>query len=83
MCQLFDIRYSLFAVHLFVSRYSLLIVNLFCSLFDYLFCLIFIEFCLLLFKREKNNSDPELCSGISNLQYFKYLLTVTCFNIII
>ncbi len=32
-------------------------------------------------KEEKNNSDPELCSGISipcYQQYIKYLLTTTC-----
>jgi hypothetical protein len=29
-------------------------------------------------KKGKSNSDPELCSGISILQYIKYLLTVTC-----
>jgi hypothetical protein len=57
--------YSLFVVNLFISYHSLLIVHLFCSLFDYSFGFIFIEFCCCCSKREKNNSDPELCSGIS------------------
>jgi hypothetical protein len=48
-----------------------IVVHLFCLLFDYLFALFFdflshrfFAFHCLLFKREKNNSDPELCSGI-------------------
>ncbi len=58
--------WSLFVIYLFVLAYSLLIVYLFCSLFDYLFCFHFHRFfAYLVFKREKNNSDPELCSGIS------------------
>jgi hypothetical protein len=59
--------YPLLIIYLFVLSYSLLIVHLFCSLFDYLFCFHFIDSLLILFEREKNNSDPELCSGISIL----------------
>ncbi len=58
------IRYSSF-IYL-CSFYSLLIIRLFCSLFDYLFCFhSHWFFAYLLFKKEKNNSDPEPCSGIS------------------
>ncbi len=56
--------YSLFVVHLFVSYYSLLFVQLFYSLFDYSFCFIFIWVLLIVVQKKKNNSDPELCSGI-------------------
>ncbi len=58
LCQLFVIQY------LFIcALYSLLIVHLFCSLFDYLFCFHSHRFfAYLLFKREKNNSDPGSCS---------------------
>jgi hypothetical protein len=62
------IRHSLFVVHLFVSRYLLLIVHLFCSLFDYLFVSLSLNFaCFVVVQKGKNNSDPELCSGISIL----------------
>ncbi len=69
------IRYSLFVIccALFVVNRSfiLFVVRSFVlfsfSLIRYLFVV----------QREKNNSDPEPCSGIS------ILLTVTCFNIII
>jgi hypothetical protein len=49
---------------IYLCSYSLLMVHLFCSLFNYLFCF-HPFFAYLLFKREENNSDPELCSGIS------------------
>jgi hypothetical protein len=68
--------------------YLLLIVHLFCSLFDYLFCFHFHWFfaCFLL-KKEKNNSDPEPCSGISILLLLQVpVIRCTrsvCFNIII
>jgi hypothetical protein len=58
--------WSLFVIYLLVISHSLLIVHLFCSLFNYLFCFHFHRFfAYLVFKREKNNSDPEPCSGIS------------------
>jgi hypothetical protein len=52
------------------ARFFDIFVHLFCSLCDNLFVLLFISFLIdsliyLLFKREKNISDPELCSGIS------------------
>ncbi len=58
LCQLSVICY------LFICAfYSLLIVHfVHCSI---CFAFIFIDSLLILFKREKNNSDPELCSGIS------------------
>ncbi len=53
--------YSLFVIYLFVLSHSLLIVHLCCALFDYLFCFHSHRFfAYLLFKREKNNPDPEL-----------------------
>ena len=58
---------SLFMFY-YLCSYSLIIVHLFCSLFDCLFCFHSHRFfAYLLFKREKSNSDPEPCSGISIL----------------
>jgi hypothetical protein len=56
--------YLLFIVHLIVSRYSLLFVQLFYSLFDY-FVSFSLNFVLIVVQKKKNNSEPELCSGIS------------------
>ncbi len=61
-------RYYLFVLRIRYCRSFIL----FCSLFDYLFVLLFYFishrfFCFIhcsLFKREKYNSDPELCSDI-------------------
>jgi hypothetical protein len=55
------IRYLFICARLFV-----IVVHLFCSLFDYLFvcCFHSLSILCLLFKRENNNSDPELCSDI-------------------
>ncbi len=63
LCQLVIIR------DLFIcALYLLLVIHLFCSLFDYLFCFHSHRFfACLLFKRKRNNSDPEPCSGISIL----------------
>ncbi len=63
-CQLFN-SLSLFVIYLFfVPIYSLIVIHLFRSLLDYSFILLFDfishQFFVLLFKREKNNSDPEL-----------------------
>jgi hypothetical protein len=69
-CQLFYlfvivIRYLFICACLFV-----IFVHLFYSLFDYLYICCTSSFLIdslfnSLFKREKNHSDPELCSGIS------------------
>jgi hypothetical protein len=81
------IRYSSFVICCAFIRQSLFVINrsfiLFVVrlLFFFSFSLNFVV--VVVQKREENNSDPELCSGISILQYIKYLLTVTCFNIII
>ncbi len=45
----------------------ILLVQLFYSLFDYSFCSIFIWVLLIVVQKKKNNSEPELCSGISIL----------------
>ncbi len=57
-------HYSWFNICAF---HSLLIVHLFCSLFDYFVLLSFSLIFVILFKRKKNNFDPEPCSGISIL----------------
>ncbi len=65
--------------------YSLLFVQLFIFVVR-LFCFIFIWVLFwLLFEKKKNNSDPELCSGISILRYPLAVKKITCdcFNIII
>ncbi len=64
-------RYS-YTLLLFIRQYLLLFVS--CLFVVQLFCFIFIWVLFwLLSKREKNNSEPERCSGISILQYIKYL----------
>ncbi len=69
-CQLFVIHY------LFIcARHSLFVVHLFCSLLNYLFRSCLFSFLIdsmfySLFKREKNNSDPELV--------FRYFDPITC-----
>jgi hypothetical protein len=63
---------SLFVIIYLGASLVIIIVHLFCSLFDYSFVFLFDFishgfFAFIrssLFKREKNNSDPELCSGI-------------------
>ncbi len=68
--------YSLFTFvnycALFVSYYSLSFVQL--SFVVRLFCFILIELCcFIVVQKKKNNSQPELCSGISILRYpFNY-----------
>jgi hypothetical protein len=59
---------SLFVNYLFVLIYSLLLSVHCLTIYSVVVYLISHQFCVLLFKREKNNSDPELCSGISILQ---------------
>jgi hypothetical protein len=57
------IRYPLFicALLFIIDRsFIVFIVRLFCCFHSHRF------FVYLLFKREKNNSDPELCSGYFN-----------------
>jgi hypothetical protein len=67
-CYLFNII-IIIIMNLFISLYLLLFVSCFYSLFDYFVSFSF-EFCFdCCSKREKNNSDPELCSGISILRY--------------
>ncbi len=57
--------YSLFV---FVIYYAF-IRSVFYSLFDYSSCFIFIWVLLIVVQKKKNNSDSELCSGISILRY--------------
>ncbi len=72
-CQLFVFVIRIRYCCLFVS-YLLLFVSYFYSLFDYSFVSFHLSFVLIVVqKREKKNSDPELCSGVSILQYIKYL----------
>ncbi len=74
------IRHSLFVICCALIHHSLFVINrsfIFFVVRLFILFPFFIEFCLLLFKREKNNPDPEPCSGIS------ILLAVTCSNIII
>ncbi len=69
--------YSLFIfVNCFAFLRQLSFVHLFCSLFDY-FVSFSLSFVFVVVQKKKNNSEPELCSGISILQYIKYPLRVT------
>jgi hypothetical protein len=71
-------RYLFIFASLFV-----IVIHSFCLLFDYLFVLrsdfIFQRFFAFIhcspFKRENNNSDPELCSGISIMRT-RYLFNI-------
>jgi hypothetical protein len=63
--------YSLFIVHLFVSINPLLFVQYFICCSIILFHL-YLSFVLIVVQKKKNNSEPELCSGIS------IPLAVTC-----
>jgi hypothetical protein len=74
---------------IYSSVLFVIICSVFYSLFDY-FVSSSLSFVLIVVQKKKNNSEPELCSGISILQYistcyplypFKYPYTV--FNIII
>ncbi len=57
------IRYPLFIYWCSFIRYKSFIYFVHCSIIYFVF--IFIDSFLILFTREKNNSDPEPCSGIS------------------
>jgi hypothetical protein len=79
-------RCSWFTQLYICAIYSLLVFVIYCaftrqyySLFVQYFirCLIIfhllLSFVLIVVQKKKNNSEPELCSGISILQYNKYL----------
>jgi hypothetical protein len=67
ICACASYLFVIVICYLFIC--TLLVDHIFCSLFDYFFVLLFISFLINpLFScsnEKKNNSDPELCLGIS------------------